>query len=99
MTFAALGSIHAASRRLRGAMVSLGLLTASAGNMAQGVAYCARRLAVPATVVATGTASAATSQPCDIYAAAGTPCGKRHSTPLKPAAAAASMAAIFRCSR
>src|SRR5262249_6206412 len=28
-----------------------GVLTASAGNMAQGVAYCARRLGVPATVV------------------------------------------------
>lgn len=28
-----------------------GVLTASAGNMAQGVAYCARRLGIPATVV------------------------------------------------
>ena len=28
-----------------------GLLTASAGNMAQGVAYCARRLNIPATVI------------------------------------------------
>ena len=35
-----------------------GLLTASAGNMAQGVAYCARRLGVPATVVAPDTAPA-----------------------------------------
>lgn len=35
-----------------------GLLTASAGNMAQGVAYCARRLGVPATVVAPETAPA-----------------------------------------
>jgi threonine dehydratase len=29
-----------------------GLLTASAGNMAQGVAFCARRLGVPATAIA-----------------------------------------------
>ena len=29
-----------------------GLLTASAGNMAQGVAFCARRLGIPATVIA-----------------------------------------------
>jgi threonine dehydratase len=33
-----------------------GLLTASAGNMAQGVAYCARREGVPATVVTPDTA-------------------------------------------
>src|SRR5580704_16516509 len=33
-----------------------GLLTASAGNMAQGVAFCARRLGVPATVVSPDTA-------------------------------------------
>ena len=33
-----------------------GLLTASAGNMAQGVAYCARREGVPATVVSPDTA-------------------------------------------
>jgi threonine dehydratase len=33
-----------------------GLLTASAGNMAQGVAFCARRLGVPATIVAPDTA-------------------------------------------
>ncbi|HTB11146.1 MAG TPA: threonine/serine dehydratase [Bryobacteraceae bacterium] len=33
-----------------------GLLTASAGNMAQGVAYCARRLGIPATVIAPDTA-------------------------------------------
>jgi threonine dehydratase len=33
-----------------------GLLTASAGNMAQGVAYCARREGVPATIVAPDTA-------------------------------------------
>jgi threonine dehydratase len=35
-----------------------GLLTASAGNMAQGVAYCARRLDIPATVIAPETAPA-----------------------------------------
>jgi threonine dehydratase len=33
-----------------------GLLTASAGNMAQGVAFCARRLRIPATVIAPDTA-------------------------------------------
>ncbi|TAN20607.1 MAG: pyridoxal-phosphate dependent enzyme [Acidobacteria bacterium] len=33
-----------------------GVLTASAGNMAQGVAYCARRMGIPATVVAPDTA-------------------------------------------
>jgi threonine dehydratase len=33
-----------------------GVLTASAGNMAQGVAYCARRLGIPATVVSPDTA-------------------------------------------
>jgi len=33
-----------------------GLLTASAGNMAQGVAYCARALGIPATVIAPDTA-------------------------------------------
>jgi threonine dehydratase len=33
-----------------------GLLTASAGNMAQGVAFCARRLGIPATVIAPDTA-------------------------------------------
>src|SRR5579862_7444363 len=31
--------------------IAHGVLTASAGNMAQGVAYCARRMGVPATVV------------------------------------------------
>jgi threonine dehydratase len=35
-----------------------GVLTASAGNMAQGVAFCARRLGIPATVVAPETAPA-----------------------------------------
>ena len=36
--------------------IQRGLLTASAGNMAQGVAFCARRLGVPATIVAPDTA-------------------------------------------
>src|SRR5579864_7949450 len=35
-----------------------GVLTASAGNMAQGVAFCARRLGIPATIVASETAPA-----------------------------------------
>jgi threonine dehydratase len=38
--------------------LSRGVLTASAGNMAQGVAFCARRLGIPATVVAPDTAPA-----------------------------------------
>jgi len=36
--------------------IARGVLTASAGNMAQGVAYCARRFGVPATVVTPETA-------------------------------------------
>jgi len=35
-----------------------GVLTASAGNMAQGVAFCARRRGVPATIIAPDTAPA-----------------------------------------
>ena len=35
-----------------------GVLTASAGNMAQGVAFCARRMGVPATIIAPETAPA-----------------------------------------
>lgn len=38
------------------ARIERGVLTASAGNMAQGVAYCARLLGVPATVVTPETA-------------------------------------------
>ncbi|HWW92637.1 MAG TPA: threonine/serine dehydratase [Vicinamibacteria bacterium] len=38
--------------------LSRGVLTASAGNMAQGVAFCARRLDIPCTVVAPETAPA-----------------------------------------
>jgi threonine dehydratase len=37
-------------------MLSRGVLTASAGNMAQGVAWCARDLGVPCTVIAPETA-------------------------------------------
>jgi threonine dehydratase len=40
------------------AQLDRGVLTASAGNMAQGVAFCARRLGVRATVVAPETAPA-----------------------------------------
>ena len=36
--------------------LSRGVLTASAGNMAQGVAWCARELAIPCTVIAPETA-------------------------------------------
>jgi threonine dehydratase len=36
--------------------LELGVVTASAGNMAQGVAWCARRLAIPCTVIAPSTA-------------------------------------------
>lgn len=36
--------------------IARGVLTASAGNMAQGVAYCARRMGIPATVVTPETA-------------------------------------------
>ena len=39
--------------------LSRGLLTASAGNMAQGVAFCAQRLGVPATIIAPDPAPAA----------------------------------------
>ena len=47
-----------AMARLSSKALARGVLTASAGNMAQGVAYCARRLGVPCTVVAPDTASA-----------------------------------------
>ena len=40
------------------AQLERGVLTASAGNMAQGVAFCARRIGVPATVVTPDTAPA-----------------------------------------
>jgi threonine dehydratase len=45
-----------AMARLSPEELSRGVLTASAGNMAQGVAFCARRLGIPCTVVAPETA-------------------------------------------
>jgi threonine dehydratase len=49
------GAANAMSR-LDPAVRARGVVTASAGNMAQGVAYCARRLGIPCTVVAPETA-------------------------------------------
>ncbi len=51
------GAANAMAKLSREAL-SRGVLTASAGNMAQGVAFCARRLGVPCTVVAPETAPA-----------------------------------------
>ena len=42
--------------RLPKEQLERGVVTASAGNMAQGVAWCARRLGIPCTVVAPSTA-------------------------------------------
>jgi threonine dehydratase len=42
--------------RLAPEQLERGVVTASAGNMAQGVAWCARRLGVPCTVIAPATA-------------------------------------------
>jgi threonine dehydratase len=42
--------------RLSSDELALGVVTASAGNMAQGVAWCARRLGIPCTVIAPATA-------------------------------------------
>jgi threonine dehydratase len=42
--------------RLPPAELSHGVVTASAGNMAQGVAWCARKLGIPCTVIAPATA-------------------------------------------
>jgi len=42
--------------RLSKEQLERGVVTASAGNMAQGVAWCARRLGIPCTVVAPSTA-------------------------------------------
>jgi threonine dehydratase len=44
------GAANAMMRAPREA-IERGVLTASAGNMAQGVAYCARKLGIPATVI------------------------------------------------
>jgi threonine dehydratase len=51
------GAANVTARTPR-AHLERGLLTASAGNMAQGVAFCARRLGVPATIIAPDTAPA-----------------------------------------
>jgi threonine dehydratase len=48
-----------ATARLSPDQLSRGLVTASAGNMAQGVAWCARERGVPCTVIAPDTAPAA----------------------------------------
>lgn len=42
--------------RLPKEQIERGVVTASAGNMAQGVAWCARRLGIPCTVIAPATA-------------------------------------------
>jgi len=47
------GNVMALTPRAR---LERGVLTASAGNMAQGVAFCARRLGIPATIVTPDTA-------------------------------------------
>lgn len=49
------GAANVIAKTLRD-QLDKGLLTASAGNMAQGVAYCAKRLGIPATVIAPDTA-------------------------------------------
>src|SRR5690349_14645726 len=49
------GAANVMSRTPR-ELLKRGVLTASAGNMAQGVAYCARKLDIPATVVSPDTA-------------------------------------------
>ena len=45
-----------AMARLSTEQLERGVVTASAGNMAQGVAWCARRLGIPCTVIAPATA-------------------------------------------
>src|SRR5215475_1027200 len=42
--------------RLQPEQLGRGVVTASAGNMAQGVAWCARKLGIPCTVIAPATA-------------------------------------------
>jgi threonine dehydratase len=49
------GAAHVMARASRQEL-ERGVLTASAGNMAQGVAFCARRAGVPATVISPDTA-------------------------------------------
>jgi len=45
-----------AMARLSASQLQRGVVTASAGNMAQGVAWCARKLGIPCTVIAPSTA-------------------------------------------
>ena len=45
-----------AMARLSASQLQRGVVTASAGNMAQGVAWCARKLGIPCTVIAPATA-------------------------------------------
>src|SRR5579864_7758109 len=47
------GNVMAKTPRER---LARGVLTASAGNMAQGVAFCAQRLGIPATIITPDTA-------------------------------------------
>jgi threonine dehydratase len=49
------GAANAMAKAGRDA-IARGVMTASAGNMAQGIAYCARRMGIPATVVTPDTA-------------------------------------------
>ncbi|MGA2373907.1 MAG: pyridoxal-phosphate dependent enzyme [Candidatus Sulfotelmatobacter sp.] len=51
------GAANVMARTLR-ERLSRGVLTASAGNMAQGVAFCARRIGISATIIAPDTAPA-----------------------------------------
>jgi threonine dehydratase len=51
------GAANVMARTPRDRLVR-GVLTASAGNMAQGVVFCARRMGVPATIIAPDTAPA-----------------------------------------
>ena len=50
------------------------------GYLRRALAAGASALLATACLVGGGTAQAATSQPCDIYAAGGTPCVAAHST-------------------
>src|ERR671931_127421 len=69
------GASNAMGRLAREAL-SEGVLTASAGNMAQGVAWRARELGVPCTVVAPKTAPTLTRS-SSLGAAAGSRAGSR----------------------
>src|SRR2546423_15709424 len=54
-------------------LLQRGVLTASAGNMAQGVAFCARRIGVPATLVAPDHAPAPEIPPVERLGGRGSP--------------------------